>query len=105
MKIILHKNQLIKLIHKHKTLGFVPTMGALHEGHIELIRKSKKQCAATVVSIFVNKPQFNRKTDFKKYPKTLDRDILLLKKLNVNYLFLPSFKEIVFSQICIIFFS
>ena len=94
MKIILHKNQQIKLIHKHKTLGFVPTLGALHEGHIELIRKSKKQCAATVVSIFVNKPQFNRKSDFFKYPNNLKKDKKILKKIGINYLYIPDNKSI-----------
>ena len=94
MKIILNKNEIKMSFHNNRNLGFVPTMGALHNGHKSLILRSLKECDKTIVSIFVNKPQFNRKSDFKKYPKTLDRDILFLKKLNVNYLFLPSFKEI-----------
>ena len=66
MKIISHKNKLIKFIHNEKNLGFVPTMGAIHPGHISLIKRSFRECNKTVVSIFVNKPQFNKKNDFSK---------------------------------------
>ena len=64
MKIIIHKNKLINLLDKEKKLGFVPTMGAIHAGHISLIKKCKSQCNKTIVSIFVNKPQFNKNSDF-----------------------------------------
>ena len=84
MKIIVSKNKLKKLIHNEKNLGFVPTMGAIHLGHISLIKKSILQCSKTIVSIFVNKPQFNRKSDFQKYPRILKKDILMLKKLKVD---------------------
>ncbi len=94
MKIFLTKDQLIKRIQSQNKIGFVPTMGALHFAHKTLIKKSKAQCSKTVVSIFVNKPQFNRKKDFKKYPKYISSDISILKKLKVDYLFLPSAKEI-----------
>jgi len=94
MKIILNKNKLKKLIHSEKNLGFVPTMGAIHKGHISLVKKCISQCSKTIVSIFVNKPQFNRKSDFKKYPRLLKKDILVLKKMKVNYLYLPSFNQI-----------
>jgi len=94
MKIILNKNKLKKLIHSEKKLGFVPTMGAIHKGHISLVKKCISQCNKTIVSIFVNKPQFNRKSDFKKYPRLLKKDILVLKKLKVNYLYLPSLNQI-----------
>ena len=67
MKIISNKTELIKFTHNVKNLGFVPTMGAIHLGHISLIKKSISQCNKTVVSIFINRPQFNRKNDFKKY--------------------------------------
>ncbi len=94
MKIILNKKKLVKFIQREKSLGFVPTMGALHKGHISLIKKSITQCNKTVVSIFINKAQFNKKSDFSKYPRLLKRDIAILKKFKVNYLFIPSNKEI-----------
>ena len=94
MKIILNKKTLIKFIQKEKNLGFVPTMGALHPGHISLIKNSISQCNKTIVSIFVNKPQFNKKSDFKKYPRLLKKDIRIVRKLNVNYLYLPTTKQI-----------
>jgi len=94
MKIILNKNKLEKLIHNEKNLGFVPTMGAIHKGHVSLVKKSKSQCSKTIVSIFINKPQFNKKKDFKKYPRILNQDILKIRKLNVDYLYLPKTKQI-----------
>jgi pantoate--beta-alanine ligase len=94
MKIISSKNKLIKIIQKDKNLGFVPTMGSIHLGHISLIKMSIKQCDKTIVSIFVNKPQFNRKSDFKKYPRVLKKDIYKLKKLKVDLLYLPTTKQI-----------
>ena len=94
MKIIFNKKHLIKLIKKEKNLGFVPTMGAIHLGHISLIKKSIAQCNKTIVSIFINKPQFNRKNDFKKYPRNLKKDIKLLKKQKVDFLYIPKKNEI-----------
>ena len=94
MKIIVHKNKLKELIHNEKNLGFVPTMGAIHMGHISLVKKCISECDKSIVSIFVNKSQFNKKSDYKKYPRLLKRDILVLKKLKVDYLFLPSEKQI-----------
>ena len=94
MKIISHKNKLIKIINSEKNLGFVPTMGAIHLGHESLIKRSKAECNKTIVSIFINKPQFNKKKDFQKYPRLLRGDILTLKKLRVDYLFTPSHKQI-----------
>jgi len=94
MKIILNKYEIKSIFHNIKNLGFVPTMGALHDGHKSLIVRSVKECEKTIVSIFINKPQFNRKSDFEKYPNTLEKDISFLKKLKVDYLFLPSFKQI-----------
>lgn len=75
-------------------LGFVPTMGALHAGHLSLIQKSTTECDSTLVSIFVNPTQFNNAEDFAKYPKTLSEDLELLAKAGVDYVLLPSSKEI-----------
>jgi pantoate--beta-alanine ligase len=78
----------------HTKMGFVPTMGALHEGHLSLIRQSKENCETTVCSIFVNPTQFNDPHDFDKYPKTIDQDLEMLILAGCNILFLPSVKEI-----------
>jgi pantoate--beta-alanine ligase len=77
-----------------RSIGFVPTMGALHDGHISLINKSVIQNDLTVCSIFVNPTQFNDPEDFKKYPITIENDIYLLESSGCDLLFLPSFSEI-----------
>src|SRR3954471_17047776 len=88
-------NQYIKsLKRQNKTIGFVPTMGALHQGHLSLIEASKDQCSVTVCSIFVNPTQFNDPKDFEKYPVTIEHDILLLTQNQTSILFLPSVQEI-----------
>ena len=74
---------------KGKTIGFVPTMGYLHEGHLSLVRLSNRQNDVTVVSIFVNPLQFGPKEDLKKYPRDLKHDLALLKKENVDLVFIP----------------
>lgn len=79
---------------KHKSIGFVPTMGALHEGHLSLIRQSKSKSNITVCSIFVNPTQFNDPKDFEKYPVTIENDIHFLVKEETDILFLPSVVEI-----------
>ena len=94
MKIIYTKKQLVNFVLKQKNLGFVPTMGAIHVGHISLIKKSIKQSNKTIVTIFINKPQFNRKNDFLKYPRMLNKDISILAKLKVDYLYIPSINQI-----------
>ena len=94
MKIIYSKNKLVNFVLKQKNLGFIPTMGSIHEGHISLIKKSINQSDKTIVSIFINKPQFNRKSDFLKYPRVLKKDISILTKLKVDYLYLPSIIQI-----------
>jgi pantoate--beta-alanine ligase len=75
------------------SVGFVPTMGALHEGHLSLIRKSKKENKMTVCSIFVNPIQFNNQEDFDKYPNTLEQDLELLKAEGCDIVFVPSSSE------------
>ena len=78
---------------KDRKIGFVPTMGALHKGHISLIEKSVQRNNITVCSIFVNPTQFNDATDFEKYPVTIENDIRLLEKNGCVIVFLPSVKE------------
>jgi pantoate--beta-alanine ligase len=82
-----------QLTRSGKTLGFVPTMGALHEGHLSLVRASKSRCDATAVSIFVNPLQFGPSEDLSKYPRTLERDAGLLEELGVDLLFIPTVDE------------
>ena len=94
MKIIKNIFELNKAIKNYKNIGFVPTMGGIHKGHASLIKISQKKKEKTIVSIFVNPTQFNEKKDFKKYPRNIKRDISILKKLKVSYLFLPKVEEI-----------
>jgi pantoate--beta-alanine ligase len=79
---------------KNFKIGFVATMGALHHGHASLIALAKQECDLVVCSIFINPTQFNNPDDFTTYPKTIDKDIDLLKKANCDILFLPSVEEI-----------
>ena len=94
MKIFKSKHKLQKEILNIKNISFVPTMGGLHKGHISLIKKSKNFNGKTLVSIFVNPKQFDKKQDFLKYPRNLTKDLILLKRLNVDYIYLPSLKDI-----------
>ena len=79
---------------QNTTIGFVPTMGALHDGHLSLIKKSKKLCLKTVVSIYINPTQFSPDEDLDSYPKSLTDDLNYLKKLKVDVVFLPTDNEI-----------
>lgn len=76
-----------------KTVGFVPTMGALHEGHASLIRRAVSECGAVVVSDFVNPTQFNNKTDFETYPRRLEGDAAFIEPMGVSVLFAPTVEE------------
>ena len=75
-------------------VGFVPTMGALHEGHLSLVEKAASLCDVVVVSIFVNPTQFNDKNDLANYPRTLESDMKLLSKVRCEYIFFPSVEEV-----------
>jgi pantoate--beta-alanine ligase len=87
------QNHLLSYKNAAKTIGFVPTMGALHDGHISLVQKAISENDVMVSSIFVNPTQFNNPTDFQKYPITIDSDIEKLEKAGCGILFLPSVKE------------
>jgi pantoate--beta-alanine ligase len=95
MKIIRNSIELSKtLLGTSRSIGFIPTMGALHKGHLSLIETSIKECQITVVSIFVNPKQFSPNEDLDKYPRNEKNDIALLNSLAVDFLFIPSFDEI-----------
>ena len=94
MKIILNNDDLNEALNNVPKLGFVPTMGSLHKGHSSLIEKSKRECNKTIVSIFVNPNQFNNKKDYKKYPRNIKKDLLILKKLKVNFVYLPKINQV-----------
>ena len=94
MKIITNIDDLNKAISTINNLGFVPTMGGLHDGHKSLIKISKNKSKKTIVSIFVNPKQFNNKKDYKSYPRNIKKDLKILKLLKVNFVFIPTVKEI-----------
>ena len=78
---------------KGKSIGFVPTMGALHKGHVSLVEFSQQKCDITVCSIFVNPIQFNKQDDFTNYPKTIDSDLKYLEAVECDVVFCPSAQE------------
>lgn len=88
------KAKVSALRNDNKTVGLVPTMGALHAGHASLVTRSVKENDATVVSVFVNPTQFNDKKDLEVYPRTLDADCELLQSIGTTYVFAPSVEEI-----------
>ena len=95
MKILYDNTSLFKSLRQFNDLGFVPTMGGIHEGHLSLINKSNKFCKKTIVSIFINPKQFNNKNDLKSYPQNIKKDLQILKKSKkVDFVYLPKFKDI-----------
>ncbi|WP_028891459.1 pantoate--beta-alanine ligase [Tenacibaculum sp. 47A_GOM-205m] len=98
MKIFTRKSELKEFLstqkNDKKSIGFIPTMGALHQGHLSLIKKAKKKNDIAVVSVFVNPTQFDNKEDLAKYPKTYNNDVALLESVNCDVLFFPSVEEI-----------
>lgn len=92
-KIVDLQNELFEVRKDNKTVGLVPTMGALHEGHASLVSRSVKENDVTVVSVFVNPTQFNDKNDLNTYPRTLDADCKLLEEVGADYVFAPEVSE------------
>lgn len=87
------KNYCAELKSKHKRIGFVPTMGALHNGHLQLVKRSVSENDCTIVSIFVNPTQFNNASDLEKYPRNPEADAVLLAGVGCNAIFLPAVDE------------
>ena len=95
MKIILNNRHLSKTLGPFDDIGFVPTMGGIHEGHISLIKRSIKSNKKTIVSIFVNPKQFNNVKDFNSYPANIKKDLIILKKLKkLDFIYIPKFKHV-----------
>ena len=95
MKILLNSYTLNRKLRLFNDIGFVPTMGGIHKGHISLINRSKKLCKKTIVSIFVNPKQFNNKDDFKSYPTDIKKDLSILKKIKgIDFVYIPKFNNI-----------
>ena len=97
MKVLKSKKTLIDYVERQremgKKIGFAPTMGALHEGHLSLYKAAKKENDEVISSIFVNPTQFNNPDDFQKYPKTLEKDLELLEKAGVDAVYVPNVEE------------
>ena len=97
MKVLKSKKTLIDYVERQremgKKIGFAPTMGALHQGHLSLYKAAKKENDEVISSIFVNPTQFNNPDDFQKYPKTLEKDLELLEKAGVNAVYVPNVEE------------
>ncbi|MAJ06315.1 MAG: pantoate--beta-alanine ligase [Crocinitomicaceae bacterium] len=96
MQVVNNLQDLNKALHveTNKSIGFVPTMGDLHDGHLSLVQRSKEKSDFTVVSIFINPTQFDNPNDFSNYPVNLEYDLSVLKKYNIDLVFIPKFKEL-----------
>jgi pantoate--beta-alanine ligase len=95
MKIILNNTDLFKTLGPFNDIGFVPTMGSIHEGHISLIKRSIKSNKKTIVSIFVNPKQFNNVKDFNSYPTNIKKDLAILKRIKkLDFVYIPRFKDV-----------
>ena len=94
MKVIKNRKKTRRILKGYKSLSFIPTMGSLHNGHISLIKKAKKKRNKVIVSIFVNPKQFQNNKDYKSYPRSLNKDLNILKRQKVDFVFLPSVKDI-----------
>ncbi|AZZ38001.1 pantoate--beta-alanine ligase [Bdellovibrio sp. qaytius] len=92
--VIERPQDLIEYRKKYASIGFVPTMGALHEGHATLMRKSSSENELTIASVFVNPTQFNNSTDLEKYPKTFENDLKICSESGVDILFFPQYSDI-----------
>lgn len=93
-KIVELQNELFSCRKENKTIGLVPTMGALHDGHASLVKQSVKENDITVVSVFLNPTQFNDKGDLERYPRTLEADCKLIEACGADYVFAPSVEEV-----------
>ena len=95
MKIILNNRDLSKTLGPFNDIGFVPTMGGIHEGHISLIKRSIKSNKKTIISIFVNPKQFNNVKDFNSYPTKIKKDLAILKKIKkLDFVYIPRFNDV-----------
>ena len=94
MKVIKNTKIIKRILKGSKSLSFIPTMGSLHNGHISLIKKAKRDKNKIVVSIFVNPKQFENNKDYKSYPRNLRKDLNILKKQKIDFVFLPRVKDI-----------
>lgn len=98
MQVITHRSGLMPILLSHRaegrTIGFVPTMGALHKGHLSLVAESRRRADITVASVFVNPTQFNDPTDLEKYPRQPEQDAAMLEQAGCDYLYLPGVEDV-----------